>query len=233
MKVPVDKAPKSYGSNFKPTQAASSVPYKTFGSDFKPTNKGLDYSRPSSSTSRSSTRSAPANRGGSTSGSGRTGSTSTYSNSHSGGGVGGAMPAAPKVPSIGDYLKGDTTYQDQVAQLRKAYLQYVASQNNDRSQYQNQYGLNVKSLGEDRTRGFSDLTDDYASRGLLNSGVYGKAYSDLQSDYDQRQTQLDTQRQGYLDDLTTNLSNFKGDQSTTMTSAKQEALARRLAAMGG
>jgi hypothetical protein len=117
--------------------------------------------------------------------------------------------------------------------MRKAYADFLASQQNDQTQYQNQYGLNVKSLGDDRTEGFDNLLNDYAGRGLLNSGVYGKAYSDLQTDYDARQTQLDTQRQGYLQDLSTNLSNFKGDQSTATTSAKQEALARRAAKYGG
>jgi hypothetical protein len=117
--------------------------------------------------------------------------------------------------------------------MRKAYADFLASQTNDKTQYQNQYGLNVKSLGEDRTKGFDDLLNDYAGRGLLNSGVYGKAYADLQTDYDARQTQLDTQRQAYLQDLATNLGNFKGDQATATTSAKQEALARRAAKYGG
>lgn len=135
----------------------------------------------------------------------------------------------PVVPGVGQYLQGDTTYQDQIAQLRKAYADYVASQNNERNNFQSQYGLNVKNLGNDKTQAFSGLQDDFASRGLLQSGVYGKAYSDLQTDYNQRQAQLDTERSGFLGDLTTNLANFKGDQATTTTSAKQEAIARRAA----
>lgn len=139
-------------------------------------------------------------------------------------------PAGP--PGVNQYLQGDTTYQGQLAQLRKAYADYVASQNTDKTNYQNTYNLNAKNIGTDKTQAFTGLTDDYASRGLLQSGVYGKAYSDLQNDYTQRQAALDTQRSAYLSDLATNLATFRGDQATTTTSAKQEAIARRAAKYG-
>jgi hypothetical protein len=138
-------------------------------------------------------------------------------------------PPKPVVPDANKYLGQDTTYQSQIAQLRKAYTDYVAGQNNEKTNYGNTYALNKRGLTTDKTNAFTGLQDDYASRGLLQSGVYGKAYSDLQGEYSQRQAAMDTERTSFLNDLATNLKTFQGDQTTTTTSARQEALARRAA----
>lgn len=177
----------------------------------------------------------PASSGGGGGGGSRGGGGGGYSGggSHGGSSSYSATPAAPAMPSIKSYLLGDTTYQDQLAQLRKAYTDYVANQNLSRTNYQNQYGLNVRDLTKQRTQGLQDVTDDFASRGLSQSGLYGQAYADAQSEYDRRQTELDTARNAFLTDLAQQLSNFKGDQQTATTSAKQEAIARRAAQYGG
>lgn len=135
----------------------------------------------------------------------------------------------PKPPNANQYLGQDTTYQSQLAQLRKAYTDYVAGQNNEKANYGNTYALNKRNLGTDRTQAFTGLKDDYASRGVLQSGLYGKAFADTQNDYSQRQAALDTNRSAFLGDLGVNLKTFQGDQATTLTSARQEALARRAA----
>jgi hypothetical protein len=139
------------------------------------------------------------------------------------------MAKKKKVPGYTDFLKADTTYQSQMAQLRKAYSSYVAAQGNQRTNFGNTYALNKKNLRTERTRGLVDTTDDYASRGMLQSGLYGKQYADRQTDYSQRQAALDTERSAFLSDLGVNLATFKGEQETVKTSAKQEAIARRAA----
>jgi hypothetical protein len=138
-------------------------------------------------------------------------------------------PAKPKVPILSSYLKADTTYQQQIAQLRKAYSQYAASQQNEKTNYNNSYALNKRTLNTERTRGLTDTTDDFASRGMLRSGVYGKTYADKGADYSQRQAALDTEKTSFLSDLGVNLKTYQGDQATTKTSALQEAIARRAA----
>lgn len=138
----------------------------------------------------------------------------------------------PAVPSYTQYLNGDTTYQSQVAQLRQAYANYLASQNNEKTNFENTYALNRKNLTTERGRALTDTTDDYASRGMLQSGLYGKAYADRGADYSQRQAALDTERQAFKGDLATNLSAFQGEQNSVLTSAKQEAIARRAAKYG-
>lgn len=233
MIIPTSGKNTQYGSNFQKVQAppafmaprpAPAAPRTSAPRTSAPVSRP---SRPATSAPHVSASPSPSPHSRTTSSSGSSGRISPS--------VSTSVPKTnpnPVAPSVASYLQGDTTYLSQLAQLKKAYQQYLATQNNNATQYQNQYNLGLKSLGQDRTNSFQGLMDDYASRGLLNSGVYAKAYSDLQTDYNARQTQLDTQRQSFLADQATNLSNFKGDQTTSMTTAKQDAIARRAAKYG-
>lgn len=154
-----------------------------------------------------------------------------------GGGFGsnstGQVSTKPPVPSVAAFLGNDSAYQSQVAQYRKALSDFMAQQNTQRTGYQNQYGLDAKSLAQSRQQAQQGLTDDYASRGILEgSGLYAKAYSDLSNDYDQRQSQLDTARTSFIQQLNDALTNIKAQQQTGLTQAKQDAIGRRAASIG-
>lgn len=138
-------------------------------------------------------------------------------------------PVVPAQQSIEDWLAGDTTYQDQQAQLRKAYAEFVSNQNLDKNNYETNYAQQLRNLQTSKDKGFADLENDYASRGLLQSGVYGQAYSDLQNQFDTQQSDMETARAQYESNLAAALAGFQGDQDTTLTAAKQEAIARRAA----
>jgi hypothetical protein len=139
------------------------------------------------------------------------------------------MPATPAVPTVDQWLAGDTTYQDQIAQLQRAYAEMVAGQKLDETNYQTSYAQQLRDLNNSKTQGFTNLQDDYASRGLLKSGLYADAYSQLQDQYNNQQTGLDTARAQYEAGLNQSLTGFTNDQNTTKTSAMQEAIARRAA----
>lgn len=140
-----------------------------------------------------------------------------------------AAPAAEPQKSITDWLAGDTTYQDQLAQLRAAYAEFVNGQNLERNNYGISYAQQLRDLDKSRTEGFTNLQDDFAGRGLLKSGLYAKAYSDLQDKFNDRSSDLNTARAQYEAGLNQQLAGFKNQQQTTQTSAKQEAIARRAA----
>jgi hypothetical protein len=116
--------------------------------------------------------------------------------------------------------------------MKKAMADYLAQMNSQRQQYEGQYGLNAQELGKQRTTGFGDLENDYASRGLLQSGVYGKAYADLENDFKRRQTDLDTGRTNFLANLASGQKNFTTEQQLAMEKARQDAIARRAAQYG-
>jgi hypothetical protein len=103
----------------------------------------------------------------------------------------------------------------------------------EQKKYTGEYDAQVKQLGLDRTNNITDLRDDYASRGLVNSGVFGDALGDLNTKFDTSAADLARAKQAYLDDLTTGQTNFKTTQQTLLEKARQEALQRRLDSMRG
>lgn len=139
-------------------------------------------------------------------------------------------PPAP--PSLAQFLGSDSAYIRQQSALARALADFKAQQASQTTQYQNQYGQNLGDLTKQRTSAFGDLENDYASRGLLKSGVYGSAYSDLENDYKARQTALDSARSAFLANQGLDFKNFQTEQGLTLDKAKQDAIARRAAQYG-
>lgn len=150
-----------------------------------------------------------------------------------GGGIGsnglGQVSTKPPQQNLSAFLGADTTYQGQLSAFQKALSDYRANQNTQKTQYLSQYGLDAKNLGQSRQTDEGNLNDDYASRGLLNSGLYGKAFSDLEGQYDQRQTGLDTGRDSFLAQLASAYNDYRSTQQQDVTKAKQDAISRRAA----
>lgn len=143
-----------------------------------------------------------------------------------------ATPAAPVMPSLDQYLAGDATYKSQLDAQKKAIADYLAQMNGQTSQYNNQYTRDTSDLSTAEQQALRDQSDDYASRGLTNSGLFVKARSDLTSDYDKRESTLSTARANFLANLQSALTNFKGDQSLDLQKYRNDAIARRAAKYG-
>lgn len=142
-------------------------------------------------------------------------------------------PAPPAPPNLEAFSAKDSTYQNQLSALKKALADYMAQQGQGKNQYLTSYASDAKSLGENRTQGLDDLGNDFASRGLLQSGLYADSLSDLNSDFDKRQAALDQARAAFLAQQGSDLTNFKSEQQLTQQKALQEAAARRAAQYGG
>lgn len=162
-----------------------------------------------------------------------------YTGYSSGGGGGGGYtpaPAAAVTPpppmSINDWLNQDDTYQAQTAALKKALSDYISQQGVAKNQYNVDYAARTNDLGIQKTRGLEDQANDFASRGMYFSGLYGRDLSNLVGDFARRQTDMDTARANYLANQATDLSNFQDQQGLTATKAKQDAIARRAAQYG-
>jgi len=163
--------------------------------------------------------------------------------SYSGGGGGGGgvgisssgqvsnvAPAAP--PSLDQFLGSDSGYQSQLAAIQKALADYQAQMGTQKTQYETNYASNLNQLGQDRTMGLADQQNDYTGRGLLHSGLYGKAAGDLTTQYDTKQSDLGRARSDFLANLGLDFNNFKSQEDITQQRAKQDAIARRAAQYG-
>jgi hypothetical protein len=142
-------------------------------------------------------------------------------------------PAAPPVPpSIEQFLAGDTTYMGQNADLQKAMANFDTQQGQQSQQYGQEYNLNKGNLASALTEANTAMANDYGSRGMMNSGLYGQAYADQQTEYNGRQAALDNARTQFLSDQTAGKTNFTADQGLTAEKARQDAINRRAAGLG-
>lgn len=142
-----------------------------------------------------------------------------------------AKAPAPKM-SQGQFLAQDTTYKGQQAAYKKAIDDYLAQYAAEQQKYNTEYGAAVDKLGLEREEGAVNLKDDFAGRGLLQSGVYADALTDFNTQYDTRMSDMERAKQNYLNDLLTGKNNFQEEQKLLQEKAKQDAINRYMASVG-
>jgi hypothetical protein len=247
-KAPAPKAkPKPKPKPVKAKHAGQISGIETGGYNARPKPKPVTYVKPKPKPKPKQ----PSRGSGSSSKSGSNYKTSSYSNNRgssssygkrpvvsrpsSGATAGGtiaptvAKPVAPKpvVPKFDKaYLAGDLVYGKQLKDLGDAYTKYELQSGQDITAYDNNYNNTVKRLGQDQTKGASDLAEDYASRGLLESGIYANALNDYNADFTRQTDDLTAAQALYKQDMTNEKNNFKDSQALTQQQAYQDALNR-------
>jgi len=120
----------------------------------------------------------------------------------------------------------------QQSALEKAKADYLAQQGKTKTQYETSYTGDLATLGENRTAALADLENDYAGRGLLQSGLYADSLATTNNDWNKRQSALEQAKAAFLSGLTDDFTNFSTEQTLTLQRAQQEAAARRAAQSG-
>lgn len=164
--------------------------------------------------------------------SGRVGSNSYTPVGGVGGGSYAATPPPPKVPSLEEFLAGDTTWMDQQSQFEKALKDYETEMARQKGVYETDYNASLDNLGVSKEAALGDLEGDFAGRGLLNSGLYADSMAQMEADYLARQTGLETGRSNFLSELTSAFTDFQSEQELATQRARQEAANRRAAKYG-
>lgn len=136
-------------------------------------------------------------------------------------------PAPPRPPDVGTFLKGDSTYQRQLASFGKALADFRADQGLARTDYETNYQNTYRDIGLARDEALKNLENDYASRGLLQSSLYNTAEGEARQQYLNQFTDLGKQRTSFLDQLAQELGKFQNEQTTQSQNARAEALRRR------
>lgn len=170
------------------------------------------------------------------------------------GGASGLSAAAPvqQTITIPD-PEIDPVYQKQITELARNMADFSAQQDLAKGQYRGQYNQGLHRLGwggggfDDPTKGKWDRNqsgpnqygdsvnaneNDFAGRGVYNSGMYLKSNSDLNNDFNDRKTTMDTSRTDWLNTQGLNRRNLESQQNTTRTSALQDAVSRIAAQYG-
>jgi len=138
-------------------------------------------------------------------------------------------PAAPKpaVPGIDKYLSSDTTYQSGLSELMKNLQQFQTGNAQSQNDVKSAFQTALERMGQEREQSLKSLQEDFASRGLLNSGLYADANSDYDTQYQQRLGDLTKDEQGQLSSLSTDATNFQGLNQSQQAALKAAAIQRR------
>jgi hypothetical protein len=131
------------------------------------------------------------------------------------------------IPGINKYLAGDTTYQDQISQLMKQREQFNRSNSSQQSMVNQDFGTALDKMLRQKDTDHKSMTGDFASRGLLNSGLFTKSVGDYDTNYQQQYNELATGQQRSLSDLLEALANYGTENDAATLAAKQDAIRRR------
>lgn len=138
-----------------------------------------------------------------------------------------APPAPPPAPSINEFLGGDETYQGQLAALTKALANYRSQMGERKDEYTADFTRRLGDLNLAEQRNTTDQQDDYTGRGLLFSGLYGKARGDLERDFDSRESDMNMAKSQFMSGLDRDFTNFSEENNLSREKAKSDAINRR------
>ena len=143
----------------------------------------------------------------------------------------GKAPArsAPKVPSLAAYLGTDSVYQGAVRGGKRSLADFISEMNRRRGEAGTQFNQTKASMERDRTQQLEALRDEFASRGLIQSGLYGEEQGRFQEQFNTQMTSLGQQQAALLADLLSQQKNYQRENDLALEAAKQEALQRRAA----
>lgn len=202
-------------------------PYAGIGQAVKNTTKSYNKAKKS----KSSGRSHYSGGGGSSHNYGGGGGGGRSYSGGGGGGGGGFVShtSAPVIPSINAYLGTDSVYQGALSGGKRTLKDALAELGRRRGEATTQYNQTKSSMARDRLTQLDDIRQEYASRGLINSGLFGDATGKFEKQYLDQLNSLNNQQTGLLGDLLSQQNNYQREYELAIQQAKQEALARRAA----
>lgn len=135
----------------------------------------------------------------------------------------------PKPPSLATYLGGDDVYQGAVRGGKRSLADFLSETGRRRGEANTTFKQTQASMERDRTQQLEALRDEFASRGLIQSGIYGQEQGRFQEQFAQQLTGLMSQQKSLLADLLSQETNYKRENQLALEAARQEALQRRAA----
>lgn len=199
--------------------------FKNVGSAVHDVSQGVSRAKSRRSSSRSSSGGSSKRRSSSGGSSGRSGGGSF--------GGGGSSPAPrPSAPSLASYLGTDSAYQQALSGGKRTLADYISEINRRRGEATTQYNQTRGQMERDRVQQLDDIRQEFASRGLINSGLFAEEQGKFQKQYTDQLNSLGQQQSGLLADLLSQQNNYQREYDLALQQAKQEAIARRAAKYG-
>lgn len=130
-------------------------------------------------------------------------------------------------PDLNTFLNQDSGYQQQMSEFGNALQQFLADITRRKGSLQTDYDSSVKAMGDQKVLDLKGLEDSYGSRGIIHSGLYGKAVGDYNNEFDTRSQQLAKGETDALSGLDQQQGQFQSQQQLQQEAARQAAIRRR------
>lgn len=159
-------------------------------------------------------------------------------NGNPGGGGGGGTPngySPPQAPavqqapqkSIADWLAGDDTYNQQMAQFNASKSAQNTVHSNQLNQINQNFDNTSRSMNRQADVDRQNQQYDFAGRGVLNSGVYAKSLGDYNTNFQNQMGNLVSGKNQQTQTSDTDLQNFLRQVQLNSDAARQDAIRRR------
>jgi LysM repeat protein len=141
-------------------------------------------------------------------------------------------PVAPPTPSLEEWLAGDSTYNSQQAGYNRSKADYEAQYNQQQQNTNRDYAISQRALDQQGTTDRDQQLNDYAGRGIVNSGVYGTALSEYNQGFNTKVANLNQGLQDTLNNQNNAHTNYLRQLQLEQDTAKQDAIRRRAQSLG-
>ncbi len=145
------------------------------------------------------------------------------------GGGGGGGYRAPKAPSLAAYLLSDSAYQQAVRGGKRASADFMSETGRRRGEATTQFNQTKGQMERDRTTQLEALKNEFASRGLIQSGLFGEEQGRFEQTFTDQMNALSQQQASLMADILAQETNYRREQELMLESARQEAIQRRSA----
>lgn len=130
------------------------------------------------------------------------------------------------------WLAGDSTLQQQIANFNKSKADYLAQWNNQRQKSQRDYDTSNRALQQQGNVDRDQQQNEFASHGIMNSGVYANALADYNKNFNIKVQNLNQGLNDTLANQNDSRTNFLRQLQFEQDQARQDAIRRRAQSLG-
>ncbi len=122
----------------------------------------------------------------------------------------------------------DADYWDQLNALLKNADNYRSNMGIMKSRVNEDYGVSAADLAKRRGRDLTGIREDFAARGVVKSGGYGKRVGEYEQDYSSSLSNLERAKNRSLQDISMGYNDYLEQWRLQKQQAIQDAIQRRL-----
>lgn len=138
----------------------------------------------------------------------------------------------PKKPNKNDPNSfADSDYWDTLNSLLRNADNYRNNMGLQKSRLNEDYGITTADLAKQRERDLVDIKEDYAARGVVKSGTYGKRVGQYETDYNTSLSNLKRSRDRGLQDISMGYNEYLEQWRLQKEQAIKDAIKRKLLKM--